>query len=161
MIKVLSKEADLVVALSSQPFENDSSFADSIRGIDFILGDYGNNRMLGPHLVNTTIIYNSGRIGNGIAEIDISIRDKNFGLNDITVQNATLEVLQQQIDEYKASNINSTEYLESKQQKFRDNVKSLINTVSFTVSKPTQKASTSEKIDLALKELANLYSKDE
>lgn len=161
MIKILSKEADLIVALSSQSFENDSTLADSLRGIDIILGDYGIIRPFGPQVVGTTIIYNSSGIGHGIADIDISIRDHNIGLTDITTQNATLEVLQQQIDEYKASNINSTEFLESKQQQFRDNIRSLINTVSFTVSKPTQKASTSEKIDLALKELANLYSKDE
>lgn len=155
MIKILTKISDLVVALSSQSFESDSTFTDSIRGIDFILGDYGNSRPPGPQIVGTTIIYNSGRYGNGIAELDISIRDKNIGLTDITTQTATLNELQAQIAEYEVSNTISVEDLKSRQQEIRDNIKSRINTVSYTVSIPPQKSSINEKIDSAIKKLAD------
>ena len=161
MIKILTKISDLVVALSSQSFESDSTFTDSIRGIDFILGDYGNIRPSGPQLVSTTIIYNSGGAGNGIAELDISIRDKNIGLTDITSQNTTLKVLQQQIDDYKSNDAKSVEDLKSKKRQIIDRISNLTNTVSFSVAEIPNKVSTSEKIDLLLKELEILYSIDE
>jgi len=161
MIKILTKISDLVVALSSQSFESDSTFTDSIRGIDFILGDYGNIRPSGPQLVGTTIIYNSGGAGNGIAELGISIRDKNLGLTDITSQNTTLKVLQQQIDDYKLNDAKSVEDLKSKKRQIIDRIGNLTNTVSFSVAEISNKVSTSEKIDLLLKELEILHSIDE
>ncbi|MEA3403599.1 MAG: bifunctional metallophosphatase/5'-nucleotidase [Armatimonadota bacterium] len=69
------EDCDLILVISHLGFPQDAKLAATVEGIDVLVSGHTHNRMFRPHVVNDTIIFQSGCHGSFLGRLDLTVRD--------------------------------------------------------------------------------------
>lgn len=82
------EQVDLVVVLSHLGYPQEAQLAADVDGIDVLLSGHTHNRLSRPHVINDTIVFQSGCHGSFLGRLDLTLQDGrivNFDHQMITV----------------------------------------------------------------------------
>lgn len=91
MVRQLRKKTDVIVLLSHLGLAKDVELAQTISGIDVIIGGHSGVNIGTPNLVNNTIILQTAANGMSGARIDLQPTRKRFGFHDVTTNESLKE----------------------------------------------------------------------
>lgn len=74
LLKEIAHRADVVVVLSHLGFPADRALAESVPGIDLIVGGHTHTRVSAPVLVGTTFIVQAWEYGRALGVVDLAVR---------------------------------------------------------------------------------------
>jgi 2',3'-cyclic-nucleotide 2'-phosphodiesterase (5'-nucleotidase family) len=85
MVRELRDQTDLIILLSHRGHREDRGFAQSLKGIDIIVGGHNGAALYNPAVVNETLILHNSAYGKnlGSLEIDFSADKSSFANADI------------------------------------------------------------------------------
>ena len=76
IIKQHRNNVDIIVLLSHLGIKHDTELTESIKGIDIILSSHDGRLFFEPKIINSTIIFQSGKAGKYIGRLDMVFRKK-------------------------------------------------------------------------------------
>ena len=98
VLKEIKNDVDLVVALTNMPFKVEQAFADSVEGLDFIIGGHDGKSLLKPKIIKGRGIYKAGAEGQNLGVISVSYKNKSAKLTEISSRLFSLKRVDKNLD---------------------------------------------------------------
>ena len=172
----IKNEVDLVVALTNMPFKVEQAFADSVDGIDMIIGGHDGKSHLKPKMKNGRGVYKAGADGQNLGLIKVSYKNKRSNLSEISSKLFNLKrvdiKLKRLEEKFRGSTIEETydinkqdaaklEELKAKKKYVLQEIDKLDNTASFELITLTNDYPADEKIESFVSEFRVHFPKVE
>jgi len=84
ILNEIKNKVDIVVALTNMPHRVEQAFADSVDGINIIIGGHDGKSLLKPKMVNGRGIYKAGSDGQNLGLIKVSYKNKRSDFAEIS-----------------------------------------------------------------------------
>jgi len=101
ILKEIKNDVDLMVALTNMPFKVEQAFADSVDGLDFIIGGHDGKSLLKPKIIKGRGIYKAGAEGQNLGIISVSYKNKSAELTEISSRLFGLKRVEKNLDRIK------------------------------------------------------------
>jgi len=163
----IKNKVDLVVALTNMPLKVELSLADSVEGLDMIIGGHDGKSLIKPKVVNGSGVYKAGADGQNLGVVNISYKNKTFKLTEISAKLFNLKRVDKNLNRLEKSlrgrTIEETydknkqdaaklEELKAKKRNILREIDKLVNTVSFYLVKLSDDYPSDKKIEFFVSE---------
>lgn len=162
ILREIRNDVNLVVALTNMPFKIEQALADSVEGLDMIIGGHDGKSLLRPKINNGRGIYKAGAEGQNLGVINVSYKNKSVELTEISAKLFSLKRVNKNLDRLKLSLKGSTieeaynenkkdaaklEELKAKKRNIQRDMDLLVNTVSFDLVLLSEEYPSDDKIE--------------
>lgn len=75
LVDELDQKTDVLIALTHQGFDEDSMMAETVHGLDVIVGGHSHTRLRQPRVVNSVVIAQTGSNCENLGVLELTVRD--------------------------------------------------------------------------------------